>query len=53
LRSIAEYRAELMQRTAAAQVIDAAVWLADELGLDADDLEDAAPDAERSSAPCC
>jgi hypothetical protein len=46
LRSIAEYRAELMQRTAAAQVIDAAVWLADELGLDADDLEDAAPDAE-------
>ena len=46
LRSIAEYRAELIQRTAAAQVIDAAVWLADELGLDADDLEDAAPDAE-------
>lgn len=46
LRSPADYRAELSQRTAAAQVIDAALWLADELGMDPDELEDAAPDAE-------
>jgi hypothetical protein len=46
LRSLAEYQAELSQRSAVAHVIDAAVWLAHELGVDADDLEDSGKDAE-------
>ena len=46
LRSLADYRAELAQRNAVAQVIDAAVWLAHELGVDADELEDSGKDAE-------
>jgi hypothetical protein len=46
LRSLAEYQAELAQRSAVAHVIDAAVWLAHELGVDADDLEDSGKDAE-------
>ena len=37
----AEYQAELAQRSQAAQVMDAAIWLADALGLDAEDLEEA------------
>jgi len=46
LCSLADYQAELRQRQAVAQRIDAALWLADALGLDADDLEDAGPDAD-------
>lgn len=46
LRSLPEYQAELAKRSQVAQVIDAAIWLADVLGLDATDLEEAGKDAE-------
>ena len=46
LRSLADYQAELAKRQQVAQVIDAALWLADYLGMDADALEDAGRDAE-------
>ena len=46
LRSLAEVQAELAKREQVATVIDAALWLAAELGLDADDLEEAGKDAE-------
>jgi hypothetical protein len=46
LSNLAEYQSELVKRQAVAQLIDAAQWLADSLGMDADDLEDAGPDAE-------
>ena len=46
LRSLADYQAELARREQVASVIDAAVWMAAELGLDADDLEEAGKDAE-------
>ena len=46
LCSLADYQAELAKRQQVALVIDAAIWFADELGLDADDLEEAGKDAE-------
>jgi hypothetical protein len=46
LRSLADYHAELAKREQVATVIDAATWRAAELGLDADDLEEAGKDAE-------
>ena len=46
LRNLADYQAELARRSQVAQVIDAAVWLAGELGMDAAELEDAGKDAE-------
>ena len=46
LRSLADYQAELARRCQVAQVVDAAVWLADALGMDAAELEDAGKDAE-------
>ena len=46
LRSLAEVRTELARRAAAAQVIDAALWMAAGLGLDADELAEAEPDAD-------
>jgi len=46
LRSLADYQAELARRSAVAQVLDAALWLANTLGMDADELADAGPDAE-------
>jgi hypothetical protein len=46
LRSLADYQAELARRSHVAQVVDAAVWLAGELGMDADELEEAGKDAE-------
>lgn len=46
LRSFPDYQAELSKRKQVADVIDAAIWLADELGTDADDLEEAGKDAE-------
>ncbi len=46
LCSLADYQAELTKRQQVALVIDAAIWFANELGLDADDLEEAGKDAE-------
>ena len=46
LRSLADYQAELARRSLVAQLIDAAIWLADALGMEAAELEDAGKDAE-------
>ncbi len=46
LKSLADYKAELAQRSQAALVIDAAIWLADELGMDEAELEEAGKDGE-------
>jgi hypothetical protein len=46
LASFAEYQAELTARQRVALVVDAALWLADHLGVSADLLQDAEPDAE-------
>ena len=46
LRSLTDYQAEFSQRSQVAGVMDAAIWLAAQLGLDAADLEDAGKDAE-------
>jgi len=46
LRSLSDYQAELAKRTRVAHVIDAALWFADRLGTEAQDLEDAGRDAE-------
>ncbi|WP_372826280.1 hypothetical protein [Polaromonas sp.] len=46
LRSLADYQTELAKRSQVAQVVDAALWLGGELGMDAAELEDAGKDAE-------
>lgn len=46
LASHADYQAEFLARQHAVQVVEAALWFADQLGLSADDLQDAEPDAE-------
>jgi hypothetical protein len=46
LRALTDYRAELALRQTVAIEVDAALWIADYLGMDADELEEAAPDAE-------
>ncbi len=46
LRSLPAYQAELAKRTQVALVVDAAIWLADGLGMDAAGLEEAGKDAE-------
>jgi hypothetical protein len=46
LRPLPDYQAELALRLQVAQVVDAAVWFADKLGLDDTDLEEAGKDAE-------
>jgi len=46
LCSVADYRTELHKRQQVAELMDAALWMADALGMDADELEDAGPDAE-------
>lgn len=46
LCSLAEYQAELAKRQQVALVMNAAIWFADELGMDAEDLEEAGKDAE-------
>ena len=46
LAPYAEVRAELSARQRAAAVVQAALWLAEQLGLSADDLQDCEPDAE-------
>jgi hypothetical protein len=45
LRSLADYQAELAARSEVAQVVDAALWMADSLGLNPDELEEAGADA--------
>lgn len=46
LRSLPDYQVELAKREQVAQVIDAAIWLADALGMEASELEEAGKDAE-------
>ena len=46
LRSLTEYQAERAARSHATTLVEAAIWMAAQLGLDADDLEDAGKDAE-------
>jgi hypothetical protein len=46
LCNLADYQAELAKRQQVAHVIDAAIWMADQLDLHADDLEEAGCDAE-------
>ncbi len=46
LCNLADYQAELAKRQQVAHVIDAAIWMADQLGLHAEDLEEAGCDAE-------
>jgi len=46
LCNLADYQAELGKRQEVAHVIDAAIWMTDQLGLHADDLEEAGCDAE-------
>ena len=46
LRTLPEYQAELSQRQQATLLVDAATWMADSLGLDALELEEAGKDAE-------
>ncbi|MES2187502.1 MAG: hypothetical protein V4505_23330 [Pseudomonadota bacterium] len=46
LRSLPEYQAERAARSHATTLVEAAVWMAAQLGLDADGLEDAGKDAE-------
>ena len=46
LRSLAEVRAERDRRTHTALMVEAAVWMARPLGVDAEGLEDAGKDAE-------
>ncbi|MFN5350194.1 MAG: hypothetical protein ACK5A0_11750 [Polaromonas sp.] len=52
LRSLADYQSELAKRKQVATVIDAALWMAGELGLDADDLEEAGKDAQAVIRSC-
>ena len=46
LRTLPEYQAELALRSQVATVVDAAIWMANEMGVDADALEEAGKDAE-------
>ncbi len=46
LCSLGEYQAELAKRQQVANVMQAAIWLAEPMGLNADDLEEAGCDAE-------
>jgi hypothetical protein len=46
LRPLTDYRAELSLRQTVAVEVDAALWIADYLGMDADELAEEAPDAE-------
>ncbi len=46
LKSLADYQVELTQRSQAEAVLEAAVWLADELGLDESELQEAGCDGE-------
>lgn len=46
LRTLPDYQMELARRNQVAQYVDAAIWMADQLGLDVSELEDAGKDAE-------
>ncbi len=46
LRSLADYQAELAKRSQIAQLVQAAMWFAHQLGMDAEELEDSGRDAE-------
>ena len=46
LRTLPEYRAELALRQQATLLVDAATWMAETLGLNAEELEEAGKDAE-------
>ena len=46
LASFAEVQAELASRQRVARVVDAALWMAEQLALPADELQDHEPDAE-------
>ena len=46
LRTLPEYQVELAQRQQATQLVDAATWMAESLGLNADALEEAGKDAD-------
>ena len=46
LRSFADYQAELARRSQVVEVTEAAIWLADALGMEAADLQEAGKDAE-------
>jgi hypothetical protein len=46
LRSLTDYQTELAKRSQVAQLIDAAIWLADQLGMNASELENVGQDAE-------
>lgn len=46
LRSLPDYQAELASRSRVAAVVDAAIWMAQQLGVDEDALEEAGKDAE-------
>ena len=46
LRGLPDYQAELAIRNQVKRVVDAAIWLADTLGMDATELEEAGKDAE-------
>jgi hypothetical protein len=46
LRPLADYQAELAQRSQVADVVNAAIWMADALGVDTTALEEAGKDAE-------
>ena len=46
LRSLPDYQAELATRQQVGRVMDAAIWLADALGMDEAELEEAGKDAE-------
>lgn len=46
LRPLTDYQLELARRSQVAQCVDAAIWMANQLGLDVSELEDAGKDAE-------
>lgn len=46
LRSLPDYQAELASRSRVAAVVDAAIWMAQQLGVDEDALQEAGKDAE-------
>jgi hypothetical protein len=46
LRTLPDYQAEMAQRAKVSHLVDAAVWFADVLGLNEDELEEAGKDAE-------
>jgi hypothetical protein len=46
LLNFADYQTEFASRSRIALIVDAALWLADRYGMNADDLQDEEPDAE-------